>query len=110
MIKDSNPKELFEYVRSADVSEVKSLNEIISGYDFNSVSIEEILSAIKINSPEILLIDARSEKEFEESAIPGALNFPVLTNSERHNVGLIYKKYSQTSSLWLAIRYAEPKT
>ena len=110
MIKDSNPKELFEYVRSADVSEVKSLNEIISGYDFNSVSIEEILSSIKINSPETLLIDARSEKEFEESAIPDALNFPVLTNIERHNVGLIYKKYSQTSALWLAIQYAEPKS
>ncbi len=110
MIKDSNPKELFKYVRSADVSEVKSLNEIISGYDFKSVSIEEILSSIKINSSETLLIDVRSEKEFEESAIPGALNFPVLTNSERHNVGLIYKKYSQTSALWLAIQYAEPKS
>ncbi len=110
MIKDSNPKELFEYVRSADVSEVNDLNEILSGYNSVFVSIEEILTALKFNSSEILLIDARSEKEFEVSAIPNALNFPVLTNSERHNVGLIYKKYSQTSALWLAIQYAEPKS
>lgn len=75
MIKDSNPKELFEYVRSADVSEVKSLNEIISGYDFNSVSIEEILSAIKINSPEILLIDANQKRNLKNLQFLAHLTF-----------------------------------
>lgn len=109
MIRDSNARELFDFVRSADISDVKTLNEIVSRYDLISYSIEEILSAVKKKSSDILLIDARSEKEFEETAIPNALNFPVLSNNERHNVGLIYKNYSQTSALWLAIQYAEPK-
>lgn len=110
MIRDSSPKELFEFVRSADVSDVKTLNEIVSGYSFTSCGTEEILNLEKQNSSGIILIDARSKKEFAESAIPYALNFPVLSDSERHNVGLIYKNYSQISALWLAIQYAEPKT
>src|SRR2546421_2084134 len=41
------------------------------------------------------VIDVRSEGEFEEDHIPGALNCPVLDDSERALVGTIYK---QTSS------------
>ncbi|HEY0335828.1 MAG TPA: tRNA 2-selenouridine(34) synthase MnmH [Burkholderiales bacterium] len=41
------------------------------------------------------VIDVRSEGEFDEDHIPGALNCPVLDNSERALVGTIYK---QTSS------------
>src|SRR5690606_19531082 len=62
-----------------------------------------------LNSSNTLLIDARSEKEFDESHLPGAMNFPVLSNIERHYVGLIYKKYSQQAAVWLAMKYADPK-
>ena len=41
------------------------------------------------------IIDVRSEGEFGEDHIPGAINCPVLDNSERALVGTIYK---QTSS------------
>ena len=41
------------------------------------------------------MIDVRSESEFDEDHIPGALNCPVLDNNERALVGTIYK---QTSS------------
>src|SRR4051794_33535074 len=40
-------------------------------------------------------IDVRSEAEYAEDHIPGALNCPVLDNQERALVGTIYK---QTSS------------
>lgn len=36
------------------------------------------------------LIDVRSPAEFAEDHMPGALNWPVLDNRERHEVGLLY--------------------
>jgi rhodanese-related sulfurtransferase len=36
------------------------------------------------------IIDVRSQKEYEEDHIPGAINLPCLTNEERHEVGLLY--------------------
>lgn len=40
----------------------------------------------------IPLIDARSEKEFAQSQIPGSFNLPILTNEERIKVGTLYKE------------------
>ncbi|MDJ0730893.1 MAG: tRNA 2-selenouridine(34) synthase MnmH [Crocosphaera sp.] len=40
------------------------------------------------------IIDVRSENEFAEDHIPGAINLPVLDNEERKKVGTIYKQIS----------------
>jgi len=40
------------------------------------------------------IIDVRSEDEFAEDHIPGAVNRPVLNNAERAHVGTIYKQVS----------------
>lgn len=40
------------------------------------------------------IIDVRSENEFVEDSIPGAINLPVLNNEERAKVGTIYKQIS----------------
>jgi len=40
------------------------------------------------------VIDVRSETEFEEDHVPGAVNCPVLDNAERARVGTIYKQVS----------------
>ncbi|WGT68126.1 tRNA 2-selenouridine(34) synthase MnmH [cyanobacterium endosymbiont of Epithemia clementina EcSB] len=40
------------------------------------------------------IIDVRSENEFVEDHIPGAINLPVLNNQERAKVGTIYKEIS----------------
>ena len=37
------------------------------------------------------VVDARSEGEFEQSHIPGAVNIPILNNLERIKVGTLYK-------------------
>lgn len=110
MIKDVTTKELFELVRNTDTSGLPSLKTVLGNHEFRKYSIEELLAEMKLNYRSILLIDARSEKEFEESPLPHAVNFPVLTVNERHNVGLIYKNYSKSSALWLAIEYASPKS
>lgn len=36
------------------------------------------------------VIDARSESEFAEDRLPGAVNWPTLLDAERHRVGLLY--------------------
>jgi len=38
------------------------------------------------------VIDARSENEYAEDRIPGAVNWPSLNNEERHVVGTLYKQ------------------
>lgn len=110
MIKDKTTKELFEFIRTIDTNNIPSLKSILGSYEIQKFNIEQVLTLLKNDNNNILLIDTRSKKEFEESAIPYSVNFPVLNNNERHNVGLVYKKYSQTSALWLAMEYANIKT
>lgn len=38
------------------------------------------------------VIDARSEREFDQSHIPASINVPILNNSERIQVGTLYKE------------------
>ncbi len=109
LIRDKNEKELFEFIRTADSKNIQPLKSILKDFRFNACDIGHLLGLVKNENEKVLLIDARSENEFENSSIPFSKSFPVLNNSERHNVGLIYKKYSQTSALWLAMKYADPK-
>lgn len=46
-------------------------------------------------------IDVRAPIEFEQGAVPGALNFPLLTNDERHQVGLTYKEQGKEAAIVL---------
>jgi len=41
------------------------------------------------------VIDARTEDEFAEDHLPGAVNWPTLNNAERIQVGTIYKQVNQ---------------
>lgn len=109
MIKDKTSKELFEFIRTIDTKDIPPLKTILSSYTLEKISVDQLLVSLKYSGEKILIIDTRSEKEFDESSLPYSKNFPVLNNFERHNVGLIYKKYSQSSALWLAMQYANPK-
>ena len=42
-----------------------------------------------------VIVDARSPSEFAADHIPGAINLPVLTDAERHEVGTIYVQESR---------------
>ncbi len=52
------------------------------------IELEEFLSLRKSHP----LLDARSEKEFAQSHIPGSHNLPILDNEEREVVGTLYKQ------------------
>jgi len=49
-------------------------------------------------------IDVRAEIEFAHGAIPGAVNLPILTTSEREQVGTCYKRQGQQAAVELGHR------
>jgi tRNA 2-selenouridine synthase len=55
------------------------------------------------------VIDVRSEGEFEEGHISGALNIPLLTNDERAIVGTTYKKKGQAEAIREGFRLVGPR-
>ena len=46
-----------------------------------------------------VLIDTRTPKEYNESHIPGAINAPILSNDERHIIGLLYRKNGSEAAI-----------
>ncbi|WP_018130420.1 tRNA 2-selenouridine(34) synthase MnmH [Effusibacillus pohliae] len=58
---------------------------------------------------DVVLIDVRSEGEYEESHIPGAVNIPLFTNEERAQVGTVYKQISPEQAKELGLRLASAK-
>ncbi|MCX7833541.1 MAG: tRNA 2-selenouridine(34) synthase MnmH [Ignavibacteria bacterium] len=108
MIKFNSDRELFSYVRNYDLNKVLPKIQSFKELKVEQVKIDEILKDIFKND-KYLIIDARSEKEHDESSIPKSINFPILKNQERHNVGLIYKKYSTSAAFQLALEYASEK-
>ena len=47
------------------------------------------------------LLDVRAPVEFAQGAFPGAVNVPLMTDDERHQVGLQYKQRGQESAIRL---------
>ncbi|CAN5560597.1 tRNA 2-selenouridine(34) synthase MnmH [soil metagenome] len=106
--KINKDKEIFDYVRKYDDASPIYLKDVFSKYDIAKIDISGLLKKIRDNE-NILLIDTRSEKEFNDGSIPSSVNFPVLSNEERHSTGLVYKKYSQSAAIRLAMEFALAK-
>ena len=70
----------------------------------NLISTKEALSL-----PNPIFIDLRSEDEFSEAHIPGAINIPILKNEERSEVGKIYRNKSIEEAKILGLHYASYK-
>lgn len=56
-----------------------------------------------------ILIDVRSEGEFAEATIPGAVNIPLFNNEERAEIGTIYTQTSQSLARELGLNIISPK-
>ena len=48
------------------------------------------------------MIDVRAPQEYERGAFPSSVNLPLLTDSERHEVGAQFKKVGQDAAIALA--------
>lgn len=59
---------------------------------FQDITVEELLARMK--NGELTVVDVRSESEYEDSTIPGALNIPLFDDTERGEVGTLYKQVS----------------
>ncbi|HEY8875775.1 MAG TPA: tRNA 2-selenouridine(34) synthase MnmH [Desulfosporosinus sp.] len=56
-----------------------------------------------------ILVDVRSEGEFAEATLPGAINLPLFDNVERAQVGTTYTQTTPTLARELGLRIISPK-
>lgn len=69
----------------------------------------DILITDFLKKKDIIPIDVRSPKEFKEGAIPQAINVPLLSDLERHEVGKIFKEKGERKARWRAMEIVSPK-
>ena len=69
--------------------------------EINVQDLEKITNAV--------LIDVRSEGEFAEATIPGAINLPLFNDEERTQVGITYTHESPAQARELGLRLVSPK-
>ena len=68
-----------------------------------SLSIEEFLQC------DLPLVDVRAPIEFNKGHIPGAQNIPLLTNDDRHRVGLCYRQKGHREAVKLGLTLVGPR-
>lgn len=68
------------------------------------INIEEAL-----HRSDMFFIDVRSESEYENDTIPGAINIPILNDGEREHVGYVYKQVDIDEAKKLGLKYASVK-
>lgn len=104
-----NRKPLIDYINlnKDNVDNLFEFNKYYPEDSYKTISINRWIE--EIGKSNFSLIDVRSEKEFHNSTIPGAINFPILTTKERDEVGFVYKQMTEKGALFLAIEYAEKK-
>ena len=71
---------------------------------YNDITIKEALGM-----DEVLMVDVRSECEYSEATIPGAVNIPVLNNAERAAVGTTYRHEGSRDARRLGIKLVSPR-
>lgn len=54
--------------------------------------VETITVSEGLSLEDVLWVDVRTPLEFEKGSIPGAVNLPLFSNQERHQVGILYQQ------------------
>ncbi len=62
---------------------------------------------VKLTNP--VFVDVRSESEFAEATIPGAVNLPIFADAERAQVGTAYRQVSPLAAKDLGLAIVAPK-
>ena len=76
------------------VPKIQQINELFHGR-------REVVSIDAAVSQNTVFIDVRTPKEFNESAIIGAINRPLFDDGERAQIGTLYKQISQGAAIQL---------
>jgi tRNA 2-selenouridine synthase len=69
------------------------------------VNISQLLKAAK----DAIIFDVRSEGEFANGHIPGAISFPIFNNEERKKVGTAYKQESRVVAVNIGLKIFKEK-
>ena len=64
-------------------------------------NLEEIDNFSEIFKTNLPLLDVRAPIEFYGGSFPQAENFPLMNDSERHQIGICYKEKGQNSAIQL---------
>ena len=72
----------------------------------SEIQIEDVLNG-GVNS--YMLIDVRSENEYQKGHISGSINIPLLSNSDREAVGTTYKQEGRKEAVALGLRLVGPR-
>lgn len=78
--------------------------------EISSDRLVDTLAAVNAPPPNCLIIDVRTPAEYACEAVPHAVNLPILSAQERHDVGLIYKQHDHKLALSYAYWLANAKT
>ena len=73
-----------------------------------SVTFEEALE-ILAKDENAVLIDTRTPKEYEEAHAWGAVNIPLMSNDQRHLIGLTYHEQSKQAAIDMGWRIFSPR-
>lgn len=102
---------LVEFVR-VNTNEIDKLPNSFKDYfheeKIKTISIDKWIDLYRSDN-DIITLDLRSEGEFNDDKLPRAINFPILNDDERDEVGFLYKQFSPKSALFLAIIFANKK-
>lgn len=71
---------------------------------YREITIQEALK-----QQNALLIDVRSEEEFNRATIPGAVNIPLFNNEERAEIGTVYHQEGPEPARRLGLKLVAPK-
>jgi len=100
------------------LAEINSFSAEIAGYgNFKDRFADHLIKRIPVEqwfclyekNRDLVTIDARSEKEFDLDHLPGAINFPILNDRERDEVGFLYKQVSTAAAYFWAEKIADQK-
>ena len=72
--------------------------------------LKEIDNFSEIFKSNIPLLDVRAPIEFKEGSFPHAYNYPIMSDSERHQIGICYKEHGQKSAISLGHELVSGKT
>ena len=92
----------------ADINALPDNYRDYFGTDSNTTSVHDWIRSYG-NNKNIVTVDVRSESEYLEDHLPGAVNFPILDNTERDEVGFLYKQISPKAALYRALQAADSK-
>jgi len=108
-VKKVNRSELVHYIQS-HTEEIEKCTVAEKQYPDSELTLITVPHWLDLDSSQLsITIDCRSEAEYEEAHLPGAVNFPILNNKERDEVGFLYKHFSPNAALFHANKIADSK-